>query len=146
LAREVAAAVLRGASSFGTAGESVRRSGAAIVTRSLREAIAIAEEIAPEHLACDSDETAASIRRAGTIFVGRYSVPALGDYVTGSNHVLPTAGAARARGGLSAADFTKTMTVQRVTRRGLSALASAGALLARAEGLEGHARSIEVRR
>lgn len=145
LARAVAARVTRDASSFGAAAESVRRSGAAIVTKSLREAVALVERIAPEHLSCDNEQISASIRNAGTIFIGRYSVPALGDYVTGSNHVLPTAGAARARGGLSAADFTKTTAVQRLTRRGVAALAGAGTVLARAEGLDGHARSIEVR-
>ncbi len=146
LAEGVAARVRAGAASFGAAAESVRRNGAAIVTRTLREAVALVDRIAPEHLWCDNDGIAASIRNAGTIFVGPYSVPALGDYVTGSNHVLPTAGAARARGGLSAADFVRTTTVQHVTRRGVAALRPAGVLLARAEGLHGHARSIEVRR
>ena len=68
-----------------------------------------------------------------------------GDYAIGSNHVLPTAGAARFRGGLNAADFVKLVSVQRVTRRGLQRLAGTITTLARAEGLEAHARSIEVR-
>jgi histidinol dehydrogenase len=146
LAAEVVARVRSRAAAFGAAAESVRRNGAAIVTRTLREAIALADRIAPEHLWCENDEAATSVQNAGTIFVGPYSVPALGDYVTGSNHVLPTAGAARARGGLSAADFVRITAVQRVTRRGAAGLRRAGAVLARAERLDGHARSIEVRR
>jgi histidinol dehydrogenase len=77
--------------------------------------------------------------------VGPYTAQALGDYATGSNHVLPTAGAARFRGGLSAADFMRVMSVQRVTREGLSRLATIAVPLARAEGLEAHAASIEIR-
>ena len=145
LAAEVAVQVLALSPRFGAARESIARNGAIIVTRSLREAGALAERIAPEHLACDSTGIAEAVKSAGTIFVGPTSVPALGDYVTGSNHVLPTAGAARSRGGLSAADFTKTTTVQRVNRTGVRRLSDAGIALARAEGLGAHARSIEVR-
>ena len=100
---------------------------------------------APEHLVCDTRRDAARITSAGTIFVGRWSAQATGDYVTGSNHVLPTNGAARFRGGLSAADFVRVMAVQRLTRAGLADLAPAIVSLARAEGLDGHAESIEVR-
>jgi histidinol dehydrogenase len=79
------------------------------------------------------------------VFVGPYTAQAAGDYATGSNHVLPTAGAARFRGGLSAADFVRVMNVQRVTRAGLAKLAPTILPLARAEGLTAHAESIEVR-
>jgi histidinol dehydrogenase len=79
------------------------------------------------------------------VFVGAYTAQAAGDYATGSNHVLPTAGAARFRGGLSAADFVRVMSVQRVTREGLAGLAPTILPLARAEGLEAHAQSIEIR-
>lgn len=130
---------------FGAARESIARNGGIIVTRGLREAGALAERIAPEQLACDSTWISEAVKSAGTIFVGPTSVPALGDYAPGSNHVLPTAGAARSRGGLSAADFTKTTTVQRVSRTGVRRLSDAGIALARAEALEAHARSIEVR-
>jgi histidinol dehydrogenase len=82
---------------------------------------------------------------AGAVFIGAYTAQAAGDYATGSNHVLPTGGAARARGGLSAADFMRVMAVQRVTRPGLRRLAEAVVPLARAEGLTGHAESIEIR-
>jgi histidinol dehydrogenase len=79
------------------------------------------------------------------VFIGPYTAQAAGDYATGSNHVLPTAGAARHRGGLSAADFVRVMAVQRVTRAGLARLAPTILPLARAEGLSAHAESIEIR-
>jgi len=79
------------------------------------------------------------------VFVGRHGAQALGDYVTGSNHVLPTQGASRSRGGLGAADFVRVSNVQRVNRRGLEAVATAAVTLARAEGLTAHAASILVR-
>jgi histidinol dehydrogenase len=82
---------------------------------------------------------------AGAIFVGPYTAQAAGDYATGSNHVLPTSGAARFRGGLSAADFVRVMAVQRLTRAGLASLAPAIVPLARAEGLVAHAESVEAR-
>jgi histidinol dehydrogenase len=145
LAAEVAVQALAAAPRFGAASESLARNGVIVVTRSIAEAAALAARIAPEHLACDSLAVAGAVGTAGTVFVGGTSVPALGDYVTGSNHVLPTAGAARARGGLSAADFTRTTTVQHVTRHGMRRLRDAAIMLARAEGLDGHARSIEVR-
>jgi histidinol dehydrogenase len=81
----------------------------------------------------------------GSLFVGEWSAQVAGDYAIGSNHVLPTAGAARVRGGLSAADFVRQITVQRVTRAGLSRIGRSVIDLARAEGLNAHAESIEVR-
>lgn len=145
LAQAVARQVAVLAPQFGAARESIARNGVVIVTRNLRAAVGLANRIAPEHLACDDARVARLVRNAGTIFVGPRSVPAAGDYTTGSNHVLPTAGAARARGGLSAADFIKTTTVQRLTRAGLRRVAPAAIALARAEFLSGHARSIEER-
>jgi histidinol dehydrogenase len=82
---------------------------------------------------------------AGTVFVGRLSAQALGDYVTGSNHVLPTSGAARARGGLTAADFVRVSSVQRVAAQGLRRIGPSGVTLAEAEGLTAHAESIRIR-
>jgi histidinol dehydrogenase len=120
-------------------------SGRVVVTRSLDAAIELANRIAPEHVACDDERIAARLANAGTIFVGRWSAPAVGDYATGSNHVLPTGGRARTRGGLSAADFVKVIAVQRITRGGLRRLAPVALALAGAEGLKEHARSIEVR-
>jgi histidinol dehydrogenase len=118
---------------------------AIIQTRDLDEAVALVNRVAPEHVACDDDRVADRIANAGTIFVGRWSAPAAGDYATGSNHVLPTGGAARTRGGLSAADFVKVVAIQRVTREGLRRIGPAAVTLAAAEGLRAHARSIEVR-
>ena len=119
--------------------------GGIIVTSSLDEAVALCQRFAPEHAVCDNDRVAARLTRAGTVFVGDYSAQASGDYVTGSNHVLPTAGAAAARGGLSAADFVRVATVQRLTRAGLQRVGPAGATLADAEGLRFHAASIRTR-
>jgi histidinol dehydrogenase len=116
-----------------------------VVTQSSREAMALANRIAPEHLVVDREALTRRSLTAGAVFVGPFSAEAAGDYATGSNHVLPTAGAARFRGGLSAADFVRVMSVQRLTRAGLARLAPIILPLARAEGLEAHARSIEIR-
>jgi histidinol dehydrogenase len=82
---------------------------------------------------------------AGTIFVGPWSAQASGDYATGSNHVLPTGGAGRFRGGLSAADFVRVFNVQRLTRAGIRSIGPAVVALAEAEGLAAHAQSVRVR-
>ena len=129
----------------GPAREALARNGGAIVARSLDEAIALAQRMAPEHVVCDSAAAAARLTRAGTVFVGRYSAQAAGDYATGSNHVLPTSGAARARGGLSAADFVRITSVQTLSRAGLARIAPHAIALATAEGLSAHAASIAAR-
>ena len=123
----------------------LRANGAIIVTRDADEAMALANRFAPEHLVVDREALARRPLTAGAVFIGPYTAQAAGDYATGSNHVLPTSGAARFRGGLSAADFVRVMSVQRVTRAGLARLAPTILPLARAEGLEAHAESIEVR-
>ncbi len=145
LARATAAAVRRQLPQEGPARQALARNGAIIVTASLDEAIALSERMAPEHLVCDSPALAARLRRAGTVFVGRYSAQASGDYITGSNHVLPTSGAARTRGGLSAADFVRVATVQRLTADGIARVGPAAVALAEAEGLHAHAASIRMR-
>jgi histidinol dehydrogenase len=145
LAQSVAAEVVRQLPASGPAREALARNGGAIVARDREEAVAIAERLAPEHLVCDTDDLAAEVRSAGAIFIGPFSAQAAGDYATGSNHVLPTGGAARLRGGLSAADFSRVSSVQRLTSAGLRRLAPIVSTLARAEGLEAHARSVEVR-
>jgi histidinol dehydrogenase len=145
LARTVAQEIARQAPEDGPARVSLAQNGGIIVTRTLDEAVALCQRLAPEHLVCDSDAMAARLTRAGTVFVGAYSAQACGDYVTGSNHVLPTSGAAAARGGLSAADFVRVSTVQRITARGLRHIAPAGIALAEAEGLTAHAESMRVR-
>ncbi len=119
--------------------------GACLVTQSLEEAVAIANRLAPEHLSLYHPELLNGIHNAGSVFLGPFTPEAAGDYASGPNHVLPTAGAARLRGGLSAADFVKVISVQELAADALASLAPSIATLARAEGLEAHARSVEVR-
>ena len=145
LAADIAAQTTRRLPKDGPARASIRRHGVIVVTGSLAEAVALANRIAPEHLVCDRESVARRATRAGTVFVGPYSAQAAGDYATGSNHVLPTGGAARFRGGLSASDFVHVHSVQRITRRGLEALAPTILPLAEAEGLRAHAESVRVR-
>ena len=145
LARRVAAEVARQMPTAGAARAAIERNGAIVVVASLDAAIALSERMAPEHVVCDSDGVARRLRRAGTIFVGGHSAQASGDYLTGSNHVLPTSGAARARGGLTAADFVRVTTVQRLTAGGLRGIAPHAIALAEAEGLHAHAASIRAR-
>jgi len=145
LATEVQAECIAQMPAEGPARQSIAVNGGIVVTRSLNEAIELCQRIAPEHVVCDNDAVARRLTRAGTVFVGPWSAQALGDYTTGSNHVLPTGGAARARGGLSAADFVRVATVQRITAAGMKEIGPAAAVLARAEGLTAHARSIEIR-
>ena len=145
LAQQVAAQVDRTTPATGPAGESLRAHGGIIVTASLDEAIDLANAAAAEHLVVDDDRVAAKVRAAGSLFVGEWSAQVAGDYAIGSNHVLPTAGAARVRGGLSGADFVRQITVQRVTKAGLATIGPSVIDLANAEGLSGHAASIAVR-
>src|ERR1041384_3494565 len=129
----------------GPARASIKKHGGIIVTASLQEAIDLANDGAAEHLVVDDDRLAARVRSAGSLFVGPWSAQVAGDYAIGSNHVLPTAGTARVRGGLSAADFVKQITVQRVTKAGLSRIGPSVVTLARAEGLNAHAESVATR-
>jgi histidinol dehydrogenase len=145
LAKLVAAQVSSQMPPDGPARLSLRRHGGVIVTRSMAEAIALANAAAPEHMVVDDEVMAAQVKCVGSLFVGSWSAQVAGDYAIGSNHVLPTAGAARVRGGLSAADFVRQITVQRVTRAGLSRIGRSVIDLARAEGLNAHAESIVVR-
>jgi histidinol dehydrogenase len=145
LALAVAARVTRQLPSEGPARQALASHGGIVVTRSLDEAVELLDRLAPEHAVCDSAEVAARLTRAGTIFVGSFSAQASGDYVTGSNHVLPTGGAAAARGGLSTADFMRVATVQEITAAGLRRIGPAGIALAVAEGLEAHADSLRIR-
>ena len=141
IAREVQAQL----PATGPARTSLARHGGVIVARSATEALALANDAASEHLVVEDDLVASRMTHAGAIFVGPWTAQVAGDYAIGSNHVLPTAGAARHRGGLNAADFVKLVSVQRVTERGLRTIAGTITALARAEGLEGHARSVEMR-
>jgi histidinol dehydrogenase len=145
LADLVAREVARQLPADGPAPESLARHGAVIVVRSRAEAIDLANQMAPEHLVVDDEATAKEVRHAGAIFIGEHTAQVAGDYAIGSNHVLPTGGAARIRGGLHASDFVRVVSVQRVSRAGLERLAPTVRALALAEGLTAHAQSIAVR-
>jgi histidinol dehydrogenase len=148
LAEQVAEEVDRQLATLTTAPvacEAIRRNSAAIIAPSLEAAAEASNRLAPEHLAIHDASLLPLIRHAGSIFIGPSSPEAAGDYASGPNHVLPTAGAARIRGGLSTADFVKVISVQELTSAALAKLAPSITTLARAEGLEGHARSVEVR-
>jgi len=145
LAREVAEEVARQMPATGPAATSLWHHGGIIVTTTMDDAVALANEAASEHLVVDTEARAGRMRNAGAIFVGPWTAQVAGDYAIGSNHTLPTAGVAHVRGGLHAADFVKLVSVQRVSKAGLTAIGPIITTLARAEGLEGHARSIEVR-
>ena len=119
-----------------------------IVVPDLNTAVNIAEQYAPEHLLIETQhprELLAAITTAGSVFLGRWSPEPVGDYCSGTNHVLPTFGYARAYSGLSVADFVRSMTVQELSGAGLAALGPVAATLARLEGLDAHAAAVEVR-
>ena len=145
LAERVAREIGRQMPAGGPARQSVARHGGIIVCPAMNEAIALANDAAAEHVVAGTDSIARRVVNAGAVFVGEWTAQVAGDYAIGSNHVLPTAGAARFRGGLNAADFVKLVSVQRMTKRGLQTIGKTVATLARAEGLQGHARSIEMR-
>lgn len=123
----------------------IDKNSAIILVRSVEEAVATSNRFAPEHLSIPDAKLLPGIRHAGSIFIGPNSPEAAGDYASGPNHVLPTSGAARLRGGLSAADYVKVISTQKLSPQALLRLAPAITTLARAEGLEAHARSIEAR-
>lgn len=127
-----------------TAKQSLRQNGLILIARTRKQALQWANEIAPEHISVEKDDLP-GIRNAGSIFVGDYSAQAVGDYCSGPNHVLPTGGSARNRGGLSVWDFLKIITVQELSPQGLDRLARATTVLAQAEGLAAHAQSVERR-
>ncbi len=130
------------------AAASWRDHGAVILVDRLEDAATLVDRIAPEHLELaveDPDSLLALIRNAGAIFLGRRSPEALGDYLAGPNHVLPTSGSARFSSGLSVLDFMKRSSLMSCSPAGLRAIGPAAITLARAEGLEAHAQSIVLR-
>ncbi|GAA5335845.1 MULTISPECIES: histidinol dehydrogenase [Thermus] len=123
--------------------------GGLVLTRDLEEAFALANLYAPEHLClalADPLPWLGKVQNAGGVFLGEGSPEALGDYIAGPSHVMPTSGTARFQGGLSVRDFLKVIPVVGLGDRAVKELAAKGAVLARAEGLEGHARSLDLRR
>ncbi len=144
LAYAVEKEVARRARGNGNAEQSLTRGGVMLVAESHQQALEIANVIAPEHITVSAEDVS-SVTSAGSIFVGGYSSQALGDYASGPNHVLPTGGVARFRGGLSVMDFLKVITIQEVSLDGLRSLAPAVETLATAEGLVAHAESVRAR-
>jgi len=130
------------------AAASWRDHGVVIVAQSMDEAVMLTNRIAPEHLeiaTADAEELATKIRHAGAIFVGQWTPEAIGDYIGGPNHVLPTARSARFSSGLSVLDFMKRTTIARMTPDALAAIGPAAEVLAKAEGLEAHGLSVRTR-
>jgi histidinol dehydrogenase len=143
-ARSVSRSVAAQARGNPIAQQALRKHGAVLLAASSTQAIDWANLIAPEHLTT-TREKVPGVVSAGSIFLGDYSAQAAGDYGSGPNHVLPTGGVARFRGGLSVLDFVKVITVQELSRAGLRKIAPSILALAKAEGLRAHGRSIELR-
>jgi len=129
------------------AGQSLTAQGGIIVTRNMEEAAKLVNRLAPEHLTLFEGATSllGRVQSAGSIFLGAYSPVAAGDYASGTNHILPTGGVARLRGGLSSADFVKSISVQQLSPRGLAGLEKTLVTLANTEGLKAHAYSVQTR-
>lgn len=125
--------------------QALERNSYIAVVASMEAAIALSNSYAPEHLSLYDPSLLPAITNAGTVFLGPNSPESAGDYAAGPSHVLPTGGAARLRGGLSATDFVKVIAIQQLSPSALGELAPVITTLARAEGLEAHARSVEVR-
>jgi histidinol dehydrogenase len=126
------------------AAKSLSRRGAILLVASLDKAVETANRIAPEHLTLPTS-LAPGVQHAGAVFLDEFTPQAAGDYVSGPNHVLPTGGMARVRGGLSVLDFVRVIACQQVSREGIRRIASPGITLANAEGLKGHAEAFRVR-
>jgi histidinol dehydrogenase len=128
--------------------QALGRSGYMVVN-SLEEAVALSDRIAPEHLSLQLEDALPvlnTIRNAGSIFVGSYAPVACGDYASGTNHVLPTAGNARLYSGLNVSHFTRASTVQIISREGIDSIGDIVETIATAEGLHAHAVSTRIRR
>lgn len=145
LGKQVAAEIKLRAKGNAVALQSLEARGCIFVTETVAEARELTNRLAPEHLTVDTAADLKWVRNAGSVFVGDYTPQAMGDYISGPNHVLPTGRFGRMRGGLSVMDFVKVITVQEYTRAGLKALGPHAIALAEAEGLRGHAASVRVR-
>jgi len=128
---------------------SVRNNGMIFVTRTLEHAIELGNQLGPEHLELeveDPEKWVSRIKHAGALFMGHYTPEAVGDYLAGPNHVLPTGGTARFFSPLCVEDFIKKTSLIQYTRDALDQVSGHVIRLARAEGLTGHARSLEIRK
>jgi len=151
LAQQVAAEVarqLRTLSPNNPTHQSINAVGGILLAPSLTAACDFVNRFAPEHLSLPlrANALVQQIRSCGTIFLGPWSAQSFGDYISGSNHVLPTAGWARRRGGLSSADFVKCISVQEISRIGFASLADGAEMLASAESMEAHRNAVRIRR
>jgi histidinol dehydrogenase len=151
LARDVAAELAKQLADLprtNPAWKSLKSASAILVASSTDAAVRFANRVAPEHLSIPNPEPrlVEQLTEAGSVFLGPWSAQPIGDYASGTNHVLPTSGWARARGGLGVSDFVKCSSTQEISRAGLESLAPVVSAMARAEGLEAHARAVEVRR
>ena len=151
VAREVATEVVKQLARLpktNPAWKSLESASAIFIASSADAAVRFANRVAPEHLSIPNAEPrlVERLTEAGSVFLGPWSAQPAGDYASGTNHVLPTSGWARARGGLSVTDFVKCSSTQEISRAGLKSLAPVVSAMARAEGLEAHARAVEVRR
>ena len=126
------------------AAQSLSRRGAILLVASLEQAVEVSNRIAPEHLTLPA-ALAPAVQHAGAVFLDEFTPQAAGDYISGPNHVLPTGGMARVRGGLSVLDFARVIACQQVSRAGIRRIAPPGITLANAEGLKGHAEAFRVR-
>ena len=121
----------------------------AVLVESVEAGVTLLDEYAPEHLIIatrDADAVAEQVRNAGSVFIGNYSCESAGDYASGTNHTLPTNGAARAYSGVSVASFLKTITFQKLDEAGIRELGPVIEVMAAAEGLDAHARAVSIRR
>ena len=144
LAKEVQKELQKRTHTNPIARKSLTRRGAILLVASLDEALEIVSRIAPEHLTLPA-ALAPAVGNAGSVFLNEFSPQAAGDYISGPNHVLPTGGMARVRGGLSVLDFVQVIACQSVSKEGIRQIASPAITLAEAEGLHGHAESLRVR-
>jgi histidinol dehydrogenase len=145
LVKEVIAEAKLRSRNNSVARQALDHNGLVILASTVDETRKITNRLAAEHLTVDAPSDLEWVRNAGSVFVGRWSAQPMGDYISGPNHTLPTGGMARVRGGLSVIDFVKLITVQEYTAQGLSTLGPPAILLAKAEGLTGHAESIHTR-
>jgi histidinol dehydrogenase len=145
LAEEVVLEVKRQSQDNDIAQQSLAAQGFAFVTKTVEEARALTNRLAPEHLTVDAGADLRWVKNAGSIFIGHHTPQSMGDYISGPNHVLPTGRNGRVRGGLSVLDFVKIITVQQYTLDALREVGPHTIALAEAEGLTGHAESVRVR-
>jgi histidinol dehydrogenase len=144
LAKAVRTEVQRRTRANPIAAASLSRRGAILLVDSLHQAVEIANRIAPEHLTLPA-ALATAVHNAGSIFLDEFTPQSAGDYISGTNHVLPTGAMARVRGGLSVLDFVRVIACQEVSRAGIRRIAPPAIALAEAEGLHAHAESLRMR-